>query len=83
MKFLHFLPLFSICAAYVIPPEEILGDLGYEHNVQKEQDQTVEIQNPLDDVLDSTPVQTLDSDSSQGYDIQSWIDRVKIGRAHV
>lgn len=77
MKFLHFLPLFSICAAYVIPPEEILGDLGYEHNVQKEQDQTVEIQNPLDDVLDSTPVQTLDSDSSQGYDIQSWIDRVK------
>lgn len=77
MKFLHLLPLLSLGTAYVIPSEEVLGDLDYKHNVQKKQDQTLEIQYPLDDILDSAPLRVLDSDPSPGFDIQSWIDRVK------
>lgn len=77
MKLLHLLPVLPLSMAYVIPSEEVLEDLNI-NKINKEKThftQKKNIQNALDNALDSFSVNKpkIDSDSR----IDTWINRLK------
>lgn len=80
MKLLHLLPLIPLSTAYVIPSDEILEKLNintinHDKAYVQKQSQKIDLQNTLDDTLDSQ--HTVQSDSRDDHNINSWINRLK------
>lgn len=77
MKLFYLLPLLPLSAAYVIPSEEVLEELNINkiNNAKTHFTQKQNIQNALDDTIDSFSENKPKLDSDSGTD--TWINRLK------
>lgn len=84
MRLLLFLPLITLSAAFVIPSQEVLEAVAKDYNkknpeysIQKEGEPSIGVQNPLDITLDSLTDLPAEDSSQGGFDIESWVNRLK------